>query len=354
LSEAILKTAGIGSVFVGALPPGLGDRMSRLYRSPYSTSAYFALFFPPMPRYAWQSEDPPNVVEFGLDGTTAVVLNGVFWLDGRSLKMFCTAVFEALPSVDRIRFRNLDCDPSEVDLPYRIDRQVDDSVVDLPDSEAAYLSQLGASTRKNVRRYARRLQEASLGLDFRVAERRSIDQVLVSEVIALNRRHWEARGAQSGIDALYEQRLHRLLRLQGLVGSLSVDGTLAAGWLGARVCDHVYFLVTGYHEDFAGLHAGFLSCYWTLEACIGLGVRRAHFLWGESDYKRRFGAVARDLYFITVFRGSGVRWVHPREEFAYRLRHVRAATRPLVSMARRANARAIRATKELARDPDDG
>jgi hypothetical protein len=335
-----------GTVYVGAVPEALEDRLAELYESTYSLPAYFDSFFPPRPRCAWHFSDPPHVIEFQVDGSTAVVLNGVFHVDAESLRKFCLAVFAAMPGIDRIRFGNLACDPVGLGLSFRTDRMVSDFVLRLPATRDEYLGSLGRSTRQNLPRYVRRIEREHPGYRFDMCERGDIEESLVEGIIGLNRLHWSARGGVSGIDELYERRLQRLVRVCGIVGVLRFGDTLIAGWLVTRVGGHAFFHVTGYRDEYGDLHPGLVNSYLTISSCMDRGIQTVHFLWGDADYKRRLGGEPYDLYFATVFRNAGTRYRHPREEVAFRLARARASRSPLVVLPRRVRQKA----KGLLRD----
>jgi len=335
LNEASVHESPHGKVYVGRVPQPLEERLAELYESTYSLPAYFDLFFPALPKCAWHLSDPPHVIEFQVDRATALVLNGVFQIDAESLRKFCLAVFAALPSVDRIRFGNLACDPAELGLSFRTDRMVDDFVVTLPATRDEYLRSLGPHTRQNLPRYVRRIQREHPGYCFGIWERGGIEESLVEGVIGLSRLHWSAQGRVSSIDELYERRLQQLVRVCGLVGALRVGKTLVAGWLGTHVGRHAFFHVTGYRDEYSYLAPGLLSCYFTINGCIDRGIQTVHLLWGDARYKRELGAEPYDLYFATVFRNAATRYRHPREEAAFRLARARASSSPFVVMPRR-------------------
>jgi CelD/BcsL family acetyltransferase involved in cellulose biosynthesis len=335
LSEPTRHESPYGVVYLGGVPDSLDAKLADFYESTYSLPTYFRIFLPDRPHCAWESLDPPHIVEFDIEGSAVVVLNGLFPIDCASLHALCRAVFEVLPNVDRIRLSNLVCNPTDLGLPFRVDRMTDDTVVRLPSTQEDYLQTLGSSTRRNMRRYARRFEKEHPSCRFDVYERGEITSSLVAAVIHLNRVGWRTRGIASGIDAAYEARLQRLLQECGVVGSLTVGNALVAGWLGTRVGGSCFMHVTGYDRDYDHLHPGLVCCFFTLNACIDRGIRAVHFLWGNSAYKRLLGGTAQDVYFVTVFRRAISRYRHPWEEATFRRKRARARLAPYIGLTDR-------------------
>jgi Acetyltransferase (GNAT) domain len=339
-----------GTLHVDEVPQLLEDRLGELYESTYSLGAYFDLAFPTHPRGAWHLAEPFHVVEFQVDRSRVTVLNGLFPIDAESLHKFCADVFAGLPDVDRIRFCNLACDPATVGLRFRTDRTVHDWVAALPATPTEYLGALGRNSRQKLAKYVRRVECEHPGFHFETWERDDIDEGIVQEIIALNRQRLAARGEVSGIDTDRERRLQQLARECGLVSALTCGDNVVAGWLGTRVGQHAFFHVTGYCDDYADLHPGLVSCWFTLRSCMDRGVKVAHLLWGDSDYKRRLGFRPRDLYFATIFRSAGARYVHPREEASFRLACLRASDSSLVVLPQRLRWRARRLWSSVRRE----
>lgn len=184
---------------------------------------------------------------------------------------------------------------------------VEDFVIDLPDTPAAYLASLGSRTRQQIPQHMRRLQrEWGDELQIRYLVDKEIMRERFAELVALNRARREAKGARYlWTSELLEQRW-RLARRQGVLCEIRRGATLVSGTLTYLHRGHAYTAVLGHDMAFEKLHVGKIGLWLTIEQMIKRGIQRHHLLWGWSPYKVRFGAVEERLYDVTIFRHPAV------------------------------------------------
>jgi hypothetical protein len=101
-------------------------------------------------------ERPRHVLLFTGTGETVEVLNKTFAIAPLDAERACQALLHCFPHVRRIHLEVM-FPPAALRLPKRILYETDHMVVDLPATQEEYVASLGKSTRKNLRRYERRL-----------------------------------------------------------------------------------------------------------------------------------------------------------------------------------------------------
>ena len=209
-------------------------------------------------------------------GRTARVLNEGMQLSAGTIERFAGLLFERFADLARVDFHAVQCNDPQIAFQafqacltcrFTLD---EDIVIDLPASEAAYLADLGKSTRKTLRQNLTR----AAGLTHAVLPGAAVDAALVDQIIGFNHARLAARQRRSALDATAARQLHTLVSANGMAGIVRMHGQLCAGTLASRVGDDVYSLVNAHDPAFDSLGMGNLSRHLMIVAAIRSGARR--------------------------------------------------------------------------------
>src|SRR5690606_5955533 len=97
---------------------------------------------------------------YRIEGAAIRVLNEAIPVRAATVERFARAVFAAHPGTDTLVFNAIYPQNDRLALPHLRMHGSDDCVLMLPASSEAYLASLGKATRKNMKRYLNRFNEA--------------------------------------------------------------------------------------------------------------------------------------------------------------------------------------------------
>jgi hypothetical protein len=234
----------------------------------------------------------------------ARVMNEGMQLSAGVIERFAGLLFERFADLARVDFHAIQCNDPQIAFQagqicrFTLD---EDIVIDLPATEAAYLADLGKSTRKTLRQNLAR----AAGLTHAVLPGAAVDASLVDQIIGFNHARLAARQRRSALDATAARQLHALVSANGMAGIVRMQGQLCAGTLASRIGGDVYSLVNAHDPAFDSFGMGNLSRHLMIVAAIRSGARRFHLLGGNFSSKRACGAQRRLLQHVVVYRN---RW----------------------------------------------
>lgn len=180
-----------------------------------------------------------------------------------------------------------------------------DYCIDLPATADEYLQSLGTATRKHLPYYLRRL-EREWGDDWSIehASGGEISRASYEALLALNRERMRNHGRTSLWSASLAEYRWPLVHRCGILSSILRSGRVVGGTLSFFHNGEAYLVVIAHDPAHDRLNLGNL-CLWTaINHLIEQGICRYHLLWGDSPYKRQFGAVAKPLYQLNLFAPS--------------------------------------------------
>ena len=167
------------------------------------------------------------------------------------------------------------------------------SAIPLPRTWEQYSSMLPGEERKNLPRYARRLNSRYATRVYKCADLESVDRSL-DALFRLHQGRWESIG-EPGSFSLHERRdfyrdLGRALLERGWLELwvLVLDGNISAVQFAFRYADRVFQLQEGYDHTRPSDRLGYVLRGEVLKALIKEGVRVYDFLGGEDPYKKRW------------------------------------------------------------------
>lgn len=290
--------------FHAAIPEFIWPMLDQLYGSLYSSRPQLQ---PEDLEHAstyvrWYGSRPAAIFLFRIRGALLGVINQGMTIPPQELSQFMEWALAEFPQVCRIDFHavSLQSGDMPVALPgvFLAFGCSEDSVIPLPQTEAAYLTQLGKSSRKALKRGL----SGSESVAHQIIDGPDVAAEMVEQVIRFNRARMQLQERQSAHNHESSARLHELLRARGSLGLISVRGRPCAGTLVCRVGDDIYSLVTAHDPAHDKLGAGNLSRYLMIAAAIQAGVKRFHLMGGNFPHKRGWLAQRVCLHHWVLYR----------------------------------------------------
>lgn len=286
----------------------VGPALERLYGNVYATVRNFMLESGLDDCYTYtvrRGDELLTLLVFRLRQGRAEVLNEVIALATEEIDAFARHVFAHCAEADVVVCRAVETPRYTGPFPSQQYDYLEDSMLRLPSSVAAYTDSLSKNTRRSIKRQQRDAREELPGYAFHALDPAQFTDQQVCEIIALNHERMAGKNKQSGFDDAASRRIVALARANGLLGVITVEGKLCAGAVACRSGDNYFLLVLAHRSAYNQYGLGFLCCYHTICACIERGGDELHFLWGRYDYKRAFLGQWRHLDRVVLYRS---RW----------------------------------------------
>ena len=336
-SGAMQADAGI-SWYENEVPAFVEAELERLYGSLFSSLAHFRIYggAEEASTYVVRHDGAPTVVLlFRREPGAVRVINEGIRIEPEEIVRFATQIFGRYPSIARIIWHALDIDRFSCPFPFHRYPCTDDSIVTLPATADEYLAQLGKPTRKNIRRYQRRLVECFPSFHYQISERDQIDERQAQAIIELNRIRRKRKHKTSGIDALEADRMIRLAKEKGFAAVATIDGKVCAGALVFQFGKHYYSRVRAHDPQYDDYRLGLVGGYLLITECIARGGATLHFLAGGEKHKAILQGKHKDLHHLTLYRS---RLHYLRESPAILKSECKVRMRNIVQRARAAEA----------------
>lgn len=297
------------SCYENQLPPWLETELARCYGSLYSSLPLLRLYGslgPDVSTWVLHAEGRVQAIFlFRVRSTILSVINEGMPVESGHVSAFSRWVFANYPTVNVLQFPSIDWRGGEAEKlrrPFQMFQQLENIVITLPETEAAYHASLSKNVRRNLKRYGERLHRDHPDYNWSVAEGVQAQEADVRAIIDLNVARMAAKNKVSAYDEGETSRLVALVRECGLVGIGRAGGKICAGAISFRTGAHYALSVIAHDAAFNEYSLGMLAAYQIIRTCIERGAREFHFLWGRYDYKFLLGARERPLAKLVVYR----------------------------------------------------
>lgn len=176
-------------------------------------------------------------------------------------------------------------------------------VIDFPPTAEAYLQSLGAQTRKHLPYYLRRILREVPGIEVFVEEAAAISLSSVEQIVNLNAARIVSKGdIHGGWPAPLVRTRWQLAQQCGLLCGLRLDGRIVGGTLSFIHGHTAHLVLIGHDPAYDRFNVGSLSLWISTRSMIERGLNRCNLLWGQSFYKRQFGAKQEEALDLVVCR----------------------------------------------------
>ncbi len=280
---------------------------------------------------AWQGAQPVAIFLYRCDGDALQVINEGMLIHADDAASFASRMFTQMPGLRSVHWHAIRMQGLPGDLPMSRFDCSEDIVLELPATQAAYMSALGKATRKSLRQ---RLARAR-GLSHRVLSGpASADPDLIASIIGFNHARLSRKSRQSSLGASSANKLQMLMRARGLLGLAYIDGRLCGGTLACRIADDVYSLVNAHDPAYDRLGLGNLCRHLMILDAIRKGARRFHLLGGNYASKRACLARRITLQHVVIHRDRWQRLLDWRTQLRWWLAHAELRLRRRIDDAR--------------------
>lgn len=177
----------------------------------------------------------------------------------------------------------------------------EDIVLKLPEKKELYFNSFGKQTKKHLKYYKTKMRKDFSDIQFIFYSKGECSDNLVHQIVQFNRERIRCKGQISGIDDDYERRLQKYISYYGKICMMYLDGKPVAGTLGYEIGKDFYLQILAHDNAYNRYNIGSLCLLETINSEIDLEMNIFHFLWGNCEYKYRFGGNATNLYQQIVY-----------------------------------------------------
>jgi len=293
------------SCYENEVPAFIEVEMHRLYGSLYSSLVQFRIYNNSDDTSTYIVRRGENIITiflFRKKNNTVYVINEVLSIDAEDISRFVSYIFTRFAVTSVIHFKSVQTGTLDLVFPYQRVNHLEDIVVTLPDTKENYRASLGKNTRRNIKRYTKKLTECFPSICYQVFEKGDVDFPTIRDIVTLNKSRMADKNKVSNINEADIQRLFLLAQKCGLVGVVKIDGKICAGGISFSAGSNYFLSVLAHDPAYDDCWLGILCCYWIIGQCIDLGGKEFHFLWGRYEYKYTLLGVKRDLDNVVVYR----------------------------------------------------
>jgi hypothetical protein len=291
----------------GKIPSFVESELERLYGHIYSSLAFFRLFksLDNVRTYvASRGGRTTALLLFRCENGTAEVYNEMVHIEEQELCRFTRYLFEQFPSISVICFEAIRAAPRRLPYPAQQYNDKEEFVISLPGAPDEYLASMGKSTRSNIKRYSKRLEQRFPSFTHETYENEDVDEQHVREIIRMSKDRMTGKKKKFSVDDAMMEGLVRLAKTRGFVNVVMIDGRLCAGSISYRIGSRYFAFVNAHDAEFDEYWLGTLCYYLTIRAGIIHGGTRLHMGWGRYEYKSRLLGVREDFDRLVVYRSG--------------------------------------------------
>lgn len=291
--------------YLDEIPSFVKTELEQLYGNSFSSLPFFQAFraIENVRTYVVRKNGNPAVILlFRHKGRRIDVLNEMIQLDEMEIRRFVNYVFTNFASVAIISFKAIQADIQRLPFPYQRHNSKENFVITLPDSPEEYTSRIGASTRRNIKRYMKKIVQDYPTFGYTFYRNEEIDEQKIREIIRLSELRISAKKRRFGISEEDVQQILGLARRCGLVNVITIDGRLCAGTITCCTEDNCLALVNAHSTEYDEYWLGTLCYYLTICESIVRGARKFHMGEGRYDYKSRLLGVRQDMDHVEIYR----------------------------------------------------
>jgi hypothetical protein len=243
---------------------------------------------------------PIELLVYGNRGNTAKCFNSLASIDEDIISEFSKNIFNKHPLITKIEivasYNEYDLNKSFLSF------KSDDQILKLPSSLEDYFTELGAQTRKHIKQRKERFLRDYPNARFVTKYGPEIEESIVDKIILLNSYRMKSKGTVPCIDNTFKDCIYKYSTFYGCVAYIEIDGEIVAGCISTMLNKVVFAHVIGHDNNYSKFNLGEMCFIYLIDTSIEKGISSFHFLWGETEYKRRLLAKPYILYFYFIYR----------------------------------------------------
>lgn len=256
-----------------------------------------------------------EVLIFGNRGNTSTCFNSLVDIEQNIVSEFIKKIFENYSSIQKIK----------IDASYHnyflnksfLFSKSDDYILNLPLTLDDYYLELGYHTRKNLRNRNVRLLRDYPTVNFVTKFGVEIEENIIDKIIQLNWDRMKQKGIIPRINNAYKNNIYKYSQHYGSVTYLEIDKLIVAGCISTKLNKGIFLHVIAYDNNFSKYNVGELCVFHLIQTSIEKGISIVHFLWGESELKKRFLAKPFILFSYYIFRAYSIDYVFSKVNITF-------------------------------------
>ena len=241
-----------------------------------------------------------ELLVYGNSGNTAKCFNSLVSIDQNIISEFAKNIFKKHPEIAKIEivasYKDYDLNKSFLSF------KSDDQILNLPSTLEDYFTELGYHTRKNIKNRKVRFLRNYPNAKFVTKYASEIEESIVDKIILLNSNRMLSKGTIPGIDNTFKECIYKYSTFYGCVAYIEIGGEIVAGCIATLLNKEIFAHVIGHDNNYSKFNLGEMCFMYIIETSINKGLSTFHFLWGETEYKRRLLAEPHELYFYYIYR----------------------------------------------------
>lgn len=285
------------------IPEFAGAEMERLYESPFSSPAVEHADEAHTSTYVVRNQgEVITVFLFQRIKGRVKVLNATITICAEEVCRFASYIFNRYESVGAISFEAIQPDISSLPFPFQRFNSSENIVLTLPDTVQAYMTKLGSSTRRTIRRHTEMLGSDFPSYRYQIYEKEDISERQIRDIIDLNTARMDGKNKVSTIDEEQKNWVIKIAKQHGVIGVATINDRICAGVICSRVGSNYFMHIIAHDPQYNKYKLGTVCSYLMICGAIANGSKEFHFLWGQGEYKYRFLGVRRDLDNLIVYQ----------------------------------------------------
>ncbi|HLP04294.1 MAG TPA: GNAT family N-acetyltransferase [Paludibacter sp.] len=285
------------------LPVGYESFLIQKYDSYMTTCRYIEVYCSSYnPHYMLVKEqgELTDLLLFGDKGNEAICFNSNTAIDKKVMEECINELFKACPTVQRIGIVNSYAG-------YKFPRsymvsQANDYIIELPRTLDEYTSQLGSSTRKNIRNAGSKFSRDYPRAKHVVLFGNEIGKDIIRRIIELNIERMKHKGIVPGKSEMDIELTFRLSQHYGCAAYIEIDGAIAAGNISYIMGKRIFSQVIAHDDNYSRYNLGTICQMDIIQLAIEKKLAALHLMWGDNEYKKRLRGKPQALHSYCVHR----------------------------------------------------
>ena len=280
------------------------------YNSYFTTCRYMEVYYNSYDinyMLVYENSDLVELLVFGNLGNTSSCFNSLVDIDQRIIDVCIQKIFETFPSILKIEIVALY-------KKYTLNKsflffKADDYVLNLPSTMDDYCLELGYHTRKNLKNRKARLSRDYSQANFIIKFGEEIEEFLINKIIQLSHDRMKQKGVICNFDNAYNKHIFKYSQHYGCVAYLELDGAIVSGCISTIINRRLFLHVTAYDNNYSKYNVGEVCVFQLIESSFDKSISSVHFLWGETELKKRFLAKPQLLFSYYIYRHYSLDYV---------------------------------------------
>lgn len=280
------------------------------YNSYFTTCRYMEVYYTSYDinyMLVYSNSDLIELLVFGNKGNISSCFNSLVDIDQQIIKVCIQKLFETFQSIKKIEivaiYKRYSLNKSF--LSYK----ADDYVLNLPSTMDDYYLELGYHTRKNLKNRKARLSRDYSQANFVIKFGAEIDETLINKIIQLNYERLKQKGIICNFDSAYNNYIFKYSQYYGCVAYLEIDSVIVSGCISTIINKRLFLHITAFDNNYSKYNVGEVCVCHLIQNSIENNISAVHFLWGETELKKRFMAKPQLLFSYYVYKTYSVDYI---------------------------------------------